>query len=148
MKWEVDEVGIDKVQFIKCDAVYIGEYTLIYISVLDLGGGSVPQWLHSLDHSPVEVFLYRSELCISTKTAHHSLITSGKSTLRGQLIVVLLKSLQILLVPSQCWTPWYSCCNEWLFIPLQTDSQESFKLAKVVPRMFSLMCLSRGSLMH
>ena len=45
-------------------------------------------------------FLYRSDLCISTKTAYHSLITSGKSSLRGQLIVVLLKSPQILLVLS------------------------------------------------
>ena len=32
---------------------YKGEYTLIYKYVPGLGGGSVPQWLQSLDHSPV-----------------------------------------------------------------------------------------------
>jgi len=65
--------------------------------VPDSGDGGVPQWLQSLDHSPVEVFLYRSDLCISTKTAQHSLVTFGKSSLCGQLIVVLLKSPQIYL---------------------------------------------------
>ena len=41
-----------------------GECILTFISVPGLGGGSVPQWLQSLDHSPVKVFLYRSDLCI------------------------------------------------------------------------------------
>jgi len=39
-----------------------GECMLTFISVPGLSGGSVPQWLQSLDHSPVKVFLYRSDL--------------------------------------------------------------------------------------
>ena len=54
-------------------------------SVPGLGGGSVPQWLQSLDHSPVEVFLTGAIFA---------------SSLHGQLIVILLKSPQMLLVPT------------------------------------------------
>ena len=39
-----------------------------------------------------------------TKTAHHSVVSSGNCSFHGQLIVVLLKSLQMLLGSSQSWT--------------------------------------------
>ena len=64
-----------------------------------LGGGSVLQWLWSIDHTLVKVFLYRHDLCISTKTAYNSLVSSVKCSLHGQLIVMLLKPPQMLLGP-------------------------------------------------